>query len=174
MPGMMDTVLNLGLNDESVEGLAQQTGQPALRVRRLPPPDQHVRRRGDGRRPPHFEHAFDKIKKQVPRADDTDVPEEGMVELVRGVQGGLPQARGRPVPAEPVQAARAGDRGGVQELGRRPAIEATAGSTGITGLNGTAVNVQAMVYGNMGDDSGTGVAFTRNPRRARTSSTASS
>jgi pyruvate,orthophosphate dikinase len=71
----------------------------------------------------NFEQAFDKIKKKYKAELDTDVPEEGMVELVRGLQGGLPKHVGRPVPAEPVQAARAGDRGGVQELDAPRAIK---------------------------------------------------
>ena len=52
MPGMMNTILNLGLNDKSVAGLANATGNERFRVRRLPPADQHVRRRGDGEDPP--------------------------------------------------------------------------------------------------------------------------
>jgi pyruvate,orthophosphate dikinase len=109
-----------------------------------------------------FEHAFDKIKKKYGAAVDTDVPEEGMVELCRGLQGGLPKTPADPFPQNPFKQLELSIEAVFKSWDSR-ARQATAGSTGITGLIGTAVNVQAMVYGNMGEDSGTGVAFTRNP-----------
>ncbi len=162
MPGMMDTVLNLGLNDEAVEGLARQTGNKRFAYdayRRL------INMFGDvvmGVDHHRFEHAFDRIKNKYGASVDTEVPEEGMVELVEAYKEVYRSSVADPFPQNPFKQL---------EL----AIEAVFKSwdseraviyrrlNGITGLIGTAVNVQAMVYGNMGDDSGTGVAFTRNP-----------
>lgn len=162
MPGMMDTVLNLGLNDEAVEGLAEQTGNKRFAYdayRRL------INMFGDvvmGVDHHKFEHAFDRIKNKYGVTVDTEVPEEGMVELVEAYKEVYRSSVADPFPQNPFKQL---------EL----AIEAVFKSwdseraviyrrlNGITGLIGTAVNVQAMVYGNMGKDSGTGVAFTRNP-----------
>jgi pyruvate, orthophosphate dikinase len=162
MPGMMNTILNLGLNDESVAGLANATGNHRFAYdsyRRL------VNMFGDvvvdvGHE--HFEEAFDKIKLKHKAKQDTDVPVEGMVDLCKAYQQVYRHHHGHSFPQDPF---------GQLEL----AIEAVFKSwmqaravkyrqvEGISGLLGTAVTVQSMVFGNMGDDSGTGVAFTRNP-----------
>ena len=162
MPGMMNTILNLGLNDESVVGLANATGNHRFAYdsyRRL------VNMFGDvvvdvGHE--HFEEAFDKIKLKHKAKQDTDVPVEGMIDLCKAYQQVYRHHHGHSFPQDPF---------GQLEL----AIEAVFKSwmqaravkyrqvEGISGLLGTAVNVQSMVFGNMGDDSGTGVAFTRNP-----------
>ncbi|MGL4512608.1 MAG: pyruvate, phosphate dikinase [Lacipirellulaceae bacterium] len=162
MPGMMNTILNLGLNDESVAGLAIATGNKRFAYdayRRL------VNMYGDVVMNVHheyFEEAFDKIKRQYNVAEDTDVPTAGLVELVAAYKGVYKKYTGAEFPQNPME-----------QLGL--AVEAVFKSwnadkaisyrriEGITGLAGTAVNVQSMVFGNMGDDSGTGVAFTRNP-----------
>ena len=162
MPGMMNTILNLGLNDESVAGLANATGNQRFAYdsyRRL------VNMFGDvvvdvGHE--HFEEAFDKIKLKYKAKQDTDVPVEGMVELCKAYQQVYRHHHGHSFPQDPF---------GQLEL----AIEAVFKSwmqaravkyrqvEGIRACLGTAVTVQSMVFGNMGDDSGTGVAFTRNP-----------
>ena len=110
----------------------------------------------------HFEHAFDKVKKKYKVTEDTDVPAEGLKELCNEYKKVFKKHSGEAFPQDPIRQL---------EL----AIEAVFGSwnteravryreiEGIRGLLGTAVNVQSMVYGNMGEDSGTGVAFTRNP-----------
>jgi pyruvate,orthophosphate dikinase len=162
MPGMMNTILNLGLNDVSVAGLAKATGNPRFAYdsyRRL------VNMFGDvvvGVDHEHFEEAFSKIKKKYKATEDTDVPLEGMQQLCDAYKEVYEHHHGKPFPQDPLAQL---------EL----SIEAVFGSwmqsravmyrqmEGITGLLGTAVNVQSMVFGNMGDDSGTGVAFTRNP-----------
>ena len=116
MPGMMNTILNLGLNDEAVVGLANATGNERFAYdayRRL------INMYGDvvcGVDHEHFEEAFDKIKKKYKAKNDTDVPVEGMIATVRRIQEGLPEALRQAVPARPAQAARARDRSGVQEL----------------------------------------------------------
>ncbi len=162
MPGMMNTILNLGLNDVSVAGLAKATGNERFAYdsyRRV------INMFGDvvvGVDHEHFEEAFDKIKKKYKVQLDTDVPTEGLKELCEAYKKTYQQHYGKPFPQDPLQQL---------EL----AIEAVFASwmqpramkyrqvENISGLLGTAVNIQSMVFGNMGDDSGTGVAFTRNP-----------
>ncbi len=162
MPGMMDTILNLGLNDKTVKGLASDTGNERFAYdayRRL------INMFGDvvkGVDHELFEHAFDAVKKKYDAKLDTDVPTEGIKELCEAYKEVYQKGVGKPFP-----------QNAIEQL--TEAIEAVFGSwnkhsaityrrkEGITGLLGTAVNVQAMVFGNMGEDSGTGVAFTRNP-----------
>ncbi len=162
MPGMMNTILNLGLTDQSVQGLAKATGNPRFAFdayRRV------INMFGDvvmGVEHEQFEHAFDQIKKKYKVALDTDVPTEGLQELVQAYKDVYKQHTGKAFPQDPT-------------LQLQLAIEAVFKSwdsdkavkyreiENIRGLLGTAVNVQSMVYGNMGADSGTGVAFTRNP-----------
>jgi len=162
MPGMMNTILNLGLNDNSVVGLANATGNERFAYdayRRL------INMYGDvvcGVDHEYFEHVFDKIKKKYHAAQDNDVPVEGMVELCEIYKKVFRRHFGKPFPQEPIKqlemAVEAVFRSWMQPRAiRYRQVE------NITGLLGTAVNVQSMVFGNMGDDSGTGVAFTRDP-----------
>ncbi len=162
MPGMMDTVLNLGLNDEAVEGLAAQTGNRRFAYdayRRL------INMFGDvvmGIDHQHFENAFNEIKAKYGAAVDTDVPAEGMVELCEAYKDVYQKRVADPFPQNPFKQLELSIEA-VFKSWDAPRAIAYRRLNGITGLLGTAVNVQAMVYGNMGDDSGTGVAFTRNP-----------
>ncbi len=162
MPGMMDTILNLGLNDKSVKGLAELTGNERFAYdayRRL------INMFGDvvmGVGHHFFEQAFDVVKARYSATEDTDVPAEGLKELCDSYKAVYQMHVGKKFPQNPMVQLKA-------------AIEAVFGSwnsdkaisyrriEGMSGLNGTAVNVQTMVFGNMGDDCGTGVAFTRNP-----------
>lgn len=162
MPGMMNTILNLGLTDQSVVGIATATNEKRFAhdaYRRL------INMFGDvvmGVDHKLFEAAFDKIKRKYRVQLDTEVPTEGMIELCQAYKKVYKKHVGESFPQDPYR-----------QLAL--AIEAVFGSwntsravryrevEGIRGLRGTAVNVQSMVYGNMGDDSGTGVAFTRNP-----------
>jgi len=162
MPGMMDTILNLGLNDKSVKGLAAKTGNERFAYdayRRL------INMYGDvvmGVDHHHFEQAFSEIKERYLADSDTDVPAAGLKELCDVYKAIYAKHVGSRFPQDPFKQLKL-------------AIEAVFGSwnadkavsyrriEGMVGLNGTAVNVQTMVFGNMGDDCGTGVAFTRNP-----------
>ncbi len=162
MPGMMNTILNLGLNDQSTEGLANATKNPRFAYdayRRL------INMFGDvvmGMDHHQFEHAFDVIKTKYKVTEDTEVPAEGLKELCTAYKAVYKKHTGEDFPQDP-------------EKQLFLSIEAVFNSwnthravlyreiENIRGLLGTAVNVQSMVYGNMGDDSGTGVAFTRNP-----------
>ncbi|MAY74760.1 MAG: pyruvate, phosphate dikinase [Phycisphaerae bacterium] len=162
MPGMMDTVLNLGLNDESVEGLAAQTGSVRFAhdaYRRL------INMFGDvvmGVAHHHFEQAFDRIKAKYRATVDTDVPEEGMVELSQTYQEVYRKRVGDEFPQNPFKQLELAIEA-VFKSWNSDRAQAYRRLNGIQGLTGTAVNIQSMVYGNMGEDSGTGVAFTRNP-----------
>jgi pyruvate,orthophosphate dikinase len=162
MPGMMNTILNLGLNDESVVGIANATGNPRFAYdayRRL------INMYGDvvcGVDHEHFEAAFDKIKKKHRVKNDTDVPLEGMVQLCKDYEAVFKKHFGKPFPQEPIKQLELAIEA-VFKSWMQPRAVKYRQVENISGLLGTAVNVQSMVFGNMGDDSGTGVAFTRDP-----------
>ena len=162
MPGMMDTILNLGLNDEVVEGLARSTNNPRFAYdayRRL------INMFGDvvmGVDHEHFEHAFGEVKSKHGTTEDTKVPVEGLRELCARYQAIYADHVGKAFPQDPMKQLEAAI-GAVFESWNGARAIAYRQINGIKGLAGTAVNVQAMAYGNMGEDSGTGVAFTRDP-----------
>ncbi len=162
MPGMMNTILNLGLNDESTAGLANATGNERFAYdayRRL------INMYGDvvmGVEHEYFEEAFDKIKKKYNVVLDTDVPTPGMIELCDAYKTVYKKHTGSPFPQSPIKQLELAIEA-VFKSWMQPRAIRYREVEGIRGLKGTAVNVQSMVYGNMGEDSGTGVAFTRNP-----------
>ena len=162
MPGMMNTILNLGLNDQSVVGLANATGQKRFAYdayRRL------INMYGDvvcGVDHHYFEAAFDKIKRRYKVTKDTDVSLEGMVELCDVYKRVFRKHFGKPFPQDPLKQLELAIEA-VFRSWMQPRAVKYRQVENITGLLGTAVNVQSMVFGNMGDDSGTGVAFTRDP-----------
>jgi pyruvate,orthophosphate dikinase len=162
MPGMMDTVLNLGLNDETVEALAKKSGDRRFAYdsyRRFITMYSDVVL-GVGHE--HFEELLDRHKERQGYSLDTDLTADDWAELVERYKKRLQEERREPFPQDPHE----------QLWG---AIGAVFGSwmnqRAITYRKlhnlpeswGTAVNVQAMVFGNMGETSATGVAFTRNP-----------
>ncbi|MGM5481073.1 MAG: pyruvate, phosphate dikinase [Nanobdellota archaeon] len=162
MPGMMDTILNLGLNDEVVKGLAEKSGNERFAwdsYRRL------LQMFGDvvlEVKASKFEHVLEQIKETKGVQFDKDLDVDDLKNAVKQFKTIIEENAGEPFP----QDAR-------EQLFK--AIDAVFGSwnndraiayrrlNNITGLKGTAVNVQAMVFGNMGKTSGTGVAFTRDP-----------
>ena len=162
MPGMMDTVLNLGLTDEAVRGLADATSNPRFAwdaYRRL------INMFGNvvmGVPHEKFEHAFDIIKKKYRVELDTDVPAEGLEKLCTAYKAVYRKAVGSTFPQDPLKQLQHSIEAVFNSWEKDTAISYRRINE-IKGLAGTAVNVQSMVYGNMGDDSGTGVAFTRNP-----------
>ncbi|MEN0019808.1 MAG: pyruvate, phosphate dikinase, partial [Planctomycetota bacterium] len=162
MPGMMDTILNLGLTDASVEGLAASTGNRRFAFdayRRL------INMFGDvvmGVDHEHFEHAFDEIKSRYHAQLDTDVPLEGMEELCQAYKDVFRRYVGQEFPQNPFKQLELAIEAVFKSWNADRAVSYRRLS-GISGLRGTAVNVQAMVFGNMGETSGTGVAFTRDP-----------
>ena len=162
MPGMMETILNLGLNDKSVEGLARatQNGRFAYDAYRrfvqmyssvvigLPKEDLEARLRA--------------MKNRLGVKDDTQVTAEGWRELVREYKEYFQQNTGKAFPEDPEEQLW-GAIGAVFESWMGEKAVTYRRVEKITGLLGTAVNVVQMVYGNTGDDSGTGVCFTRDP-----------
>ncbi len=162
MPGMMDTILNLGLTDLAVVGLANSTKNARFAYdayRRL------INMFGDvvmGVDHHHFEEAFNKIKHKYNVTADTDVPEQGMIELCEAYKTVYQKYVGEVFPQNPFKQLELAIEAVFKSWNGERAISYRR-IQGIQGLNGTAVNVQTMVYGNMGQDSGTGVAFTRNP-----------
>ncbi len=162
MPGMMDTVLNLGINDETVLGLVNLTGDERFAYdayRRFIQMFSKIVLDTD---PRDFEHVLDTYKERAGVASDAEIPADALKQLVVEFKHIAERQSGEPFPTD-VYA----------QLGK--AIEAVFSSWNnkrafdyrnynkIPHDLGTAVNVQSMVFGNMGNDSGTGVAFTRNP-----------
>jgi pyruvate,orthophosphate dikinase len=162
MPGMMDTVLNLGLTDRAVRGLAKITGNERFAYdayRRL------INMFGDvvmGVEHKHFEAAFDRIKKKHKAKVDADVGVDGMRELCEAYQQVYRKHVGSAFPQDPLRQLELAIEAVFRSWNAPRAVRYREIS-GIEGLQGTAVNGQVMVFGNMGDDSGTGVAFTRDP-----------
>jgi pyruvate,orthophosphate dikinase len=162
MPGMMDTVLNLGLNDATVEALAKQSGDRRFAYdsyRRF------ITMYSDvvlGVEHHHFEEILDDIKDRQGYTLDTDLDADDWVALVARYKQRLEEEHGEPFPQDP-HAQLWGAIGAVFGSWMNQRAITYRRLHGIPENWGTAVNVQAMVFGNMGDTSATGVAFTRNP-----------
>src|SRR5665213_2468846 len=162
MPGMMDTVLNLGLNDETVAALAKQSGDRRFAYdsyRRFITMYSDVVL-GVGHE--HFEELLDRHKENQGYSLDTDMTADDWAELVELYKKRLQSERGEPFPQDP-HAQLWGAIGAVFGSWMNQRAITYRRLHGIPENWGTAVNVQAMVFGNMGDTSATGVAFTRNP-----------
>src|SRR6058998_803619 len=163
MPGMMETILNLGLNDETVQGLVAGAKNPRFAYdsyRRF------VQMYGDvvfdlGKQP--FEEVLEECKRRRRVARDIDLPPDDLKALVHEFKAMIQAKRGVPFPDDPT----AQLWGAIAAVFRSWRTRRAADYRKVHGIPddlGTAVNVVAMVYGNMGDDSGTGVAFTRDCR----------
>ena len=163
MPGMMDTVLNLGLNDQSVEGLTKQTGSERFAwdsYRRLLQMYGKTVMGVDGDR---FEEALEQAKETKGVRNDVELDEgdlRGLVEQFKAHH--LGRRPGGSSPRTPPSSSRGGIEAVFGSWDNKRAIDYRRKNK-IDDALGTAVNIQAMVFGNKGDDSGTGVAFTRNP-----------
>jgi len=162
MPGMMDTILNLGLNDVSVEGLSNLTKNPRFAYdcyRRF------IQMYSDvvmGVGKSEFEKIIDDVKNEKGVKMDTELDADDMKELIKRFKAMYKENQGNDFPQDPA----------VQLIGAVKAVFRSWNNpraityrrmNDIPSSWGTAVNVQSMVFGNMGDTSGTGVAFTRNP-----------
>jgi pyruvate,orthophosphate dikinase len=162
MPGMMNTILNLGLNDVSTAGLANATSNERFAYdayRRLINMFGDVVMEIDHH---HFEEAFDNIKAKYKVTEDTDVPAAGLKELCDAYKALYKKHTQEDFPQDPMKQLEKSVEAVFKSWMTNKAVKYRE-IEGIRGLLGTAVNCQSMVYGNMGDDSGTGVAFTRNP-----------
>lgn len=168
MPGMMDTILNLGLNDETVKGLIDKTNNPRFAydsyrrfvamygdvVLGLKPVDKHDE--------DPFEVILDKKKKANKITKDTELTTEQLQELVKEYKAAIKDKTGHKFPEDPMEQLW-GAIGAVFSSWMNERAIVYRRLNNIPAEWGTAVNVQSMVFGNMGEDSGTGVAFTRDP-----------
>ena len=162
MPGMMDTVLNLGLNDESVEGLAKQTNNERFAYdsyRRFVQMFAKIVLDVPGEL---FEEAMHDLVEREGVADETKLSPALLAGLVKTFKAIVKTESGVDFPDDPTEQLRCAVEAVFKSWDGRRARDYRK-MEGIRDDLGTAVNVQAMVFGNKGDDSGTGVAFTRNP-----------
>lgn len=162
MPGMMDTILNLGLNDVAVEGFAKKTGNPRFAYdsyRRFIQMFSDVVMEMSKT---FFEGILDQVKEEKGAKFDTDLTAEDLKEVIAKYKAIYKEKMGEEFPQDPkvqlMEAVKA-----VFRSWDNPRAIVYRRMNDIPGDWGTAVNVQAMVFGNMGNTSGTGVAFTRNP-----------
>lgn len=162
MPGMMDTILNLGLNDESVEGLAKLTNNPRFAYdsyRRF------IQMFSDvvlGVDIAHFEGFLERYKHEKGYKLDTEMTADDWKEVVREYKAIVKKHTNNDFPSDPKEQLFLAIRAVFDSWNNQRAIVYRRLNK-IPDDLGTAVNVQSMVFGNMGNDSGTGVAFTRNP-----------
>ena len=162
MPGMMDTILNLGLNEEVVEVIAKKSGNPRWAYdcyRRF------IQMYSDvvmevGKK--YFEQLIDAMKASRGVTLDTELTADDLKELARQFKAEYKAKLGEEFPSDP-KAQLMGAIKAVFRSWNNPRAIVYRRMNDIPGSWGTAVNVQAMVFGNLGDTSGTGVAFTRNP-----------
>jgi len=162
MPGMMDTVLNLGLNEQTVNGLGKKTGNPRFAIdayRRFIAMFGNVVMNVSRE---HFEKVLGEVKQKHHAVHDTDLAEDALRDLVTRYTQLVRDETGRDFPQDPFEQLR---------MSVNAVFESWFGDRAVTYRRlydipdewGTAINIVAMVFGNMGDTSGTGVAFTRNP-----------
>ena len=162
MPGMMDTILNLGLNDVAVEGLAKKTGNDRFAYdsyRRF------IQMFGDvvmEIKKSNFDAVFEGQKKKAGVEYDVDLTTEDLKEVIKGYKEVVKRELGREFPQDPKDQLLEAIKAVFRSWNNDRAILYRK-LNDISDSLGTAVNVQSMVFGNSGNDSGTGVAFTRNP-----------
>ena len=162
MPGMMDTVLNLGLNDETLQGLVAESGDRRFAYdtyRRF------VHMYGDvvmGVKHDQFEEKMSALKRSLRVQLDSELGEQDLAGLVRAYKKVVLETTGTAFPDDPFEQLRRAIAAVFLSWNTKRA-EDYRKQNGIPSEWGTAVTVQAMVYGNLGDDSATGVAFTRDP-----------
>src|SRR5215212_2854739 len=162
MPGMMNTILNLGLTDASAEGLAKKTGDPRFAYDSYRRVIDMFGSTAMGVDHEEFEHEIHKLKDEKKVKLDTDLTTDDLKELVKRYKAVYKKHVGDDFPQDPKKQLFLAINAVFNSWNGNKAIQYRRIER-ITGLKGTAVNVQAMVFGNMGDNSGTGVAFTRDP-----------
>ncbi|MEK7653166.1 MAG: pyruvate, phosphate dikinase [Patescibacteria group bacterium] len=162
MPGMMDTILNLGLNDDSTVGLAEKSGNPRFAwdsYRRL------IQMFGSvvlGLEHKDFEEILENVKDTKGVHYDTDLETADLQEIVRRYKHKIREVKNMDFPQDPKEQLKVAIDAVFNSWNNYRAIRYRE-INNIKGLIGTAVNIQAMVFGNLGEESGTGVCFTRNP-----------
>jgi pyruvate,orthophosphate dikinase len=162
MPGMMDTVLNLGMNDDTVEGVAKLTGNPRFAYdsyRRFIQMFSNVVLEIDGF---FFEQYLEETRDKKGYKADPELTAEDWKEVIAGYKEIVKKYTKKDFPQEPIEQLFLSINAVFDSWNNQRAIVYRRLNK-IPGHLGTAVNIQSMVFGNMGNDSGTGVAFTRNP-----------
>ena len=162
MPGMMDTVLNLGLNDETIKGLIAHSGDERFCYDAYRRFVQMFSKIVLDAKPEAFEHKLTEYREKTGAANDAEIPADALKQMVSDFKQIARDASGRPFPEDPWEQLR---------LAIEAVFASWNNSRAISYRNfnkiphdlGTAVNVQTMVFGNMGATSATGVAFTRSP-----------
>lgn len=173
MPGMMDTVLNIGLSSKTLPGLIEASGDERFAYdayrRLITMYADVVMEKASGLEPADgesirhkLEHVFDSLKEERGVTEDTDLTTEDLKGLCTEFKKIVKDTLGKPFPDDAMKQLEGGIKAVFQSWNGKRAI-AYRQIEGIPHEWGTAVNVQAMVFGNMGDESATGVAFTRNP-----------
>ncbi len=168
MPGMMDTILNLGLNDTTTDGLKAATSNGRFAwdsyrrfVQMYGDVVMGVQKRHENEHEP-FDEVMDLLKHEVGAKEDTDLNEADLQELVKRYKKLIKERTGKEFPTDPVKQLE-GAIGAVFNSWMNERAIIYRQKYRIPDEWGTAVNVQSMVFGNMGDDCATGVAFTRDP-----------
>ena len=162
MPGMMDTVLNLGINDDTVQGLVKLTGNERFAYdayRRFIQMFSKIVLDTD---PHDFEHVLDQHKEQAGVKTDAELSADDLKQIVTEFKQIAERQSGQPFPTDVYQQLQKAIEAVFASWNNKRAID-YRNFNKIPHNLGTAVNVQSMVFGNMGNDSGTGVAFTRDP-----------
>jgi pyruvate,orthophosphate dikinase len=164
MPGMMDTILNLGLNGETIEGLIQITSDGRFAYDAYRRFIQLFGKIALGIEEKEFDQILNKMKEKVRAVDDTDLDAETLKDICKQFLGLVKKRTGTPYPEDPmIQLKFAIEAVFRSWMGKRAVDYRKEFNITPEMANGTAVNVCAMVFGNMGFDSATGVAFTRDP-----------
>ncbi|MCX7239410.1 MAG: pyruvate, phosphate dikinase [Burkholderiales bacterium] len=164
MPGMMDTILNLGLNPETLKGLIAQTGNPRFGYDAWRRFIQLFGKIALGVSDEHFDSAMAALKVRYGARQDVDLTAEQLAELADEFLALVKKATGKPFPQDPMEQLEIAigavfrSWNGKRAVDYRKQFHITKDMA-----NGTAVSIVTMVFGNMGNDSGTGVGFTRNP-----------
>ena len=162
MPGMMDTILNLGINDDIVEGLVELMGEKRSAMDAYRRFLQIFGNVAMGMESSEFEEILDEQKIKAGVLLDHELGSEDLVELVKKYKELIIEATGRPFPSDPWDQLREAVISVFESWNNQRAMD-YRNYRGIPHDLGTGVNIQAMVYGNTGENSGTGVLFTRNP-----------
>ena len=164
MPGMMDTILNLGLNQATLKGLISLTGNPRFGYDAWRRFIQLFGKIALGIADEHFDRAMSSIKSRYGARQDVDLQAEQLAELAEEFLALIKRLTGKPFPEDPMQQLEIAVGAVFRSWNGKRAVDYRK-QFRITKemAHGTAVNIVTMVFGNMGNDSGTGVGFTRNP-----------
>ena len=162
MPGMMDTVLNLGLNDETVRGIIEKSGDERFAYDAYRRFVQMFSKIVLDAKPDAFEKKIEEYREKTGSATDADIPADALKQMVEDFKQIARESSGKTFPEDPYEQLRLAIEAVFASWNNKRAMD-YRNFNKIPHDLGTAVNIQTMVFGNMGGDSATGVAFTRNP-----------